>query len=68
MKGIITGNGSLADDPKNGTGVQHTFDLFEEVTVVEQMRNEKTNVLIRYLCRDSKGKEQLVMIEHFKEG
>ena len=47
MKGIITGNGSLADDPKNGTGVQHTFNLFEEVEVVVWRGGEETTLIVK---------------------
>ena len=67
MIGTITGNGTLAGDPTNGCGVQHCFKLYQEVKVVKNHTDDKGS-LIRYVCRDNQGKEQLVMPEHFKEG
>ena len=67
IQGVIIGNGTLADDPKQGYGVQHSFRLYEDVVVVKEHADDKGK-LIRYICRDSKGKTQLVMPEHFKQG
>ncbi len=49
--GKITGNGTLADNPEKGSGVQHSFEIGTEV-IVEKDITSDNGLLIRRQCSD----------------
>ena len=66
MKKIIIGNGTIADNPKKGSGVQHGFTLFEEVEALNFFKNERGEIY-RVECRNKEGLIQFVDPLHIKD-
>jgi hypothetical protein len=65
MTAIITGNGTTADDPREGRGISHAFKIGIKVKVISEMRGT-TGQVEKYAVEDEDGLRQVVAKEHLK--
>jgi hypothetical protein len=64
--GKIIGNGTLADNPKFGKGVQHCFQIGDNVNILKE-HTDDNGAIIRVECeRISDGLQQRVMPLHIE--